>query len=141
MKQLVAKGVFTWDGSERRSDRYGTFAIARSSYDETATAEATVDPAVKKLEGSRIKITIEVNEIRESGHIGDLFRGISPSTPEVGEVIELGEGELFIEGSDWPVGRMMFGLLPDDGRDADWLDPYKLYRLHDQTVSVFMEKS
>ncbi len=139
MKMLIAHGVFTWHGAERRSDRYGTFAIDTTPYNNTITVPAMVDPTVESLEGERVQIQVEVVEARDSGHIGDLFRGIFPTTPEVGTVIDLGEGVLFIERNDWSVGGMMFGLLPDDDREVDWFDPHKLYRLHDQTVKVYME--
>ena len=70
-------------------------------------------------------------ETRQSSHIGDIFRGISPSTPQIGDSIELGEGTLFVSAS--PEGQWV-GLEPDELRNSDWLDPEALYRVHDQTV-------
>lgn len=32
-------------------------------------------------------------------------------------------------------------LQPEDGRDELWLDPRKLFRLHDQTVEIYAEES
>jgi hypothetical protein len=32
-------------------------------------------------------------------------------------------------------------LVPADGRGMLWLDPRKLYRLHDQTVELFVEET
>jgi len=72
-----------------------------------------------------------VKETRPSGHVGDFFRGLQPSTPKIGERIELGTGTIFYDDHE------TIGLRPDDGRDRDWLDPRKLYRLHDQTVELY----
>jgi hypothetical protein len=86
----------------------------------------------------------KVVESRPSGHAGDLFRKILPPeqpTP-VGTVIDLGEGELFVwhENDDgFPTGGIHIGLRPDDGRKTDWFDPNLLYRLHDQTLEIFIE--
>jgi hypothetical protein len=32
-------------------------------------------------------------------------------------------------------------LAPSDGRETFWMDPRKLYRLHDQTVDVLVEET
>lgn len=32
-------------------------------------------------------------------------------------------------------------LVPGDGRETMWIDPRLLYRLHDQTVDVFIEET
>ncbi len=76
-------------------------------------------------------------------HIGDLFRGVSPSTPKVGETIVLGTGTFFTEPTDWYAEgvkfSLAFGLDPDDGRETDWLDINSLYRLHEQDVELYFE--
>lgn len=124
---ITGTGIFTWNGRERRSDRYGVFAL-----DKTDDAGWSEHPSA--LTGLQCHITVEVIEARESGHIGDFFRGIFPEKPEVGEVIDLGTGELFIEPWAYATG---VGLRPaDPDQTSDWLDPRKLYRLHDQTVRV-----
>jgi hypothetical protein len=66
--------------------------------------------------------------------IGDLFHEVCPSKPEPGERVVLGEGTLFF--SDEGVG-----LMPDDGRKTLWLDIRALYRLHNQTVTLFFDAS
>lgn len=126
---ITGTGIFSWDGRERRSDRYGVFAL-----DKTDDAGWSANP--QAFDTERCHITVEVLETRESGHIGDLFRGIFPERPEVGEVIDLGTGTLFVERYDWACGGFGVGLRPADDRDSDWFDPRSLYRLHDQTVRV-----
>jgi hypothetical protein len=86
------------------------------------------------LAGQRGSLVVEVLETRESTHIGDLFRGFFPSTPQVGEVIRLGSGAVFVE----PGEISTIGLLPDDHRTSDWLDPQALYRAHEQTVRLVL---
>lgn len=131
----VGRGVFGWDGHERRSDRYGYFVLSESGYDGNGeyASSGWGDTDPHPLVGRRCRIVARVLESRRSGHIGDLFRGIVPSQPEVGELVHLGEGELTTHDYGWGRG---WGLLPDDERDHDWLEPRKLYRLHDQTVEV-----
>lgn len=142
---ITGTGIFTWDGRERRSDRYGVFALDKTDYNETARARDvgwTITRAeLADLTGLQASIKVEVLETRQSGHIGDFFRGIFPETPDVGEVIDLGTGELFadFDRMDWAVGGFGIGLKPADGRENDWFDPRKLYRLHDQTVRVTVQ--
>lgn len=83
--------------------------------------------------GARGYLVATVLETRQSDHIGDSFRGLSPSTPRIGEEITLGgPGELFIEMDFAPV----VGLRPDNDRETDWLNPKSLYRCHNQTVRL-----
>ncbi len=56
-----------------------------------------------------------------------------PSTPDVGETIDLGTGRFRLGKAE---KTLTFGLEPADGRQTDWFDPAKLYRLHDQTVEL-----
>jgi hypothetical protein len=140
---MKTKGIFTWPRMERVTDRYGAIAITDKAYEDRMTGPAAefkgaaVQSDLPLLVGKRCRIVATVLETRDSNHIGDIFRGIGPSRPNVGEVIDLGEGEFFIEpDQDWAVGGVTFGLKPDDGRPNDWFDPRKLYRLHDQTVAL-----
>jgi len=136
---MKTQGIFSWPRSERVSDRYGAIGMYETNYNEDATAAVVLDKvALRQLRGKRVHIAARVLEARESGHIGDLFRGIFPSQPAVGEVIDLGVGEFFTDTVD---GQFVFGLEPDDDRVIDWFDPEKLYRLHDQTVELDIEEA
>lgn len=129
---VIGEGIFGWPAGERRTDRYGTCFVANGTWDEdTGQPEMNLDGIV----GKHGKLIAVVLETRESGHIGDLFHGFFPETPEVDEKIELGEGTLFsdrIESAHLDV----IGLEPDDDRNEFWLDPKKMYRCHDQTVRL-----
>lgn len=130
-------GFFSWDGHERRSSRYGSFGVYPANYEQTVKVNPYVNlEALKELEGKRVKVTVMVLCDYESGHIGDLFLKIFPSRPKVGEVVDLGVGTFnLIETEFGP----KFQLAPNDGREEFWMDPKKLYRLHDQVVSVSFE--
>lgn len=127
----IGRGVASWPRAERISDRYGLVGL-------TATPDGVgwvPLPADLPL-GRRGRLIATVLETRRSPHIGDLFRGIVPSTPSVGDVIVLGTGDLFqCRDSD---GECV-GLNPSDGRKSDWLDPHALYRIHEQTVLLAFE--
>ena len=133
---LIGTGSLSWDGYERRSDRYGTIGVySVDSLGKKITEGANLFlPALKKWEGKKGQLRAEVVETRKSTHIGDLFHGFFPTTPTKGEIILLGEGTLFLETS---IHFMAVGLKPDDGRDIFWLNPEALYRAHEQTVNLF----
>src|SRR5260370_34176704 len=114
----LGEGVLNWSRYERISDRYGAIHLSIGNYITWKDAPAD----------TRGTLVAYVLATRQSRHIGDLFRGISPSTPEVGEAITLGTGTLFTQiDDDVPV----IGVKPDDGREHDWMDPTALYRRHD----------
>ena len=86
---------------------------------------------------TRSKLSYGKRGTRESNHIGDLFHGFMPKTPEIGEVIELGEGNVFYDIDEFGEN---IGLKPSDNRKTFWLNPKMLYRCHSQTVDVYFRK-
>ena len=147
MKKLLAKGIFSWDGAERRSDRYGSIHLTSTPFEGSAVAVVEYNTELlNKLDEKRVRLTCTVIESRKSGHIGDLSHGFFPSTPTVGEIIDLGVGRLGQE-RGWdsmPDILLRPALRRDDRgelqwRETFWMDPRKLYRLHDQTVEVYVE--
>jgi hypothetical protein len=129
---VVGEGRLSWFGEERRSDRYGSVILMLDG--DSMTEFSGYVEFDQALAGQRGSLVVEVLETRESTHIGDLFRGFFPSTPQVGEVIRLGSGAVFVE----PGEISTIGLLPDDHRTSDWLDPQALYRAHEQTVRLVL---
>ncbi|MBI3584229.1 MAG: hypothetical protein HY096_09830 [Nitrospinae bacterium] len=124
----IGKGVLNWDRKERISDRYGTVFLF---FDEWCDKYCRfLDKSINNQHG---KLTAKVIKTRKSMHIGDLVRGFFPSTPKVGQKFTLGEGKVFFVGD-------AVGLVPDDVRDSDWLNPKVLYKLHHQTVELYFEK-
>lgn len=137
----IGSGIFGWSSYERQSDRYGSFGLGSEPFDKPACIEPQLDlKALQGLQGKRVKVTVKVIETRSSGHAGDRSHGIFPVTPELGETIELGVGRLDIEPNQYADVTGIV-LRPEDGREVFWIDPYKLYRLHDQTVEVFAEET
>ena len=140
----IAMGIFTWDGGERRSQRYGNFHLCDTNYNGTAHAVLRVNENdAKDFEGKRVRITALILESRPSGHVGDLFLGITPKQPDVEDEFVLGVGTFrFGMEPAWDdTVTASFGLEPDDGRKQFWFDPRVLYQLHDQTVVVFIESA
>jgi hypothetical protein len=140
---LVGKGIFTWDKRERVSNRYGSFFLSFESYEGEKT-KLDLDSfgilnldLINNLNNKKVKVTCKVIETRKSGHIGDLFLKIFPSIPEINEIIEF-DGILNIT-IDQEMG-LCFILKPEDNRRELWIDPRKLYKLHDQTVEVYLEE-
>lgn len=136
---LLGVGTFGWDGSERRTDRYGAITLCNEdSWNKTITKEAGLDlKAIKANVGKKGALIFEVTQTRKSTHIGDFFRGIFPTTPKVGAKLKLGIGTLFTDKTSW---CDTVGLFPEDGRDSDWLNAKKLYRAHEQTGKLFFEE-
>lgn len=135
----VGHGIVSWSSTERQSDRYGAIVVGQHNFDGDVRVAAHLDVAALRTRvGKRVHITCKIVASRKSGHLGDLHHGIKPSTPKVGEVIDLGVGTLNLEDAGFE-GLTAVVLEPGDGRKHFWFDPYKLYRLHDQTVDVFIE--
>lgn len=127
---LIGVGVLNWRRAERIDDRYGSFCLFKDAISEESI------PLVK-LDGYG-KLIAKVIDVRESDHIGDLFHGFFPKKPEVGEVIELGEGNVFYDEDE---DGETIGLQPSDNRETFWLNPKMLYRCHSQTVEVYFRSS
>ncbi len=142
MSTPVGFGIFMWNGDERRSNRYGGFFMSDSTFNDGATVKPRLSPELKALVGKKVKVSCQVVEARESGHIGDLFLGVFPTIPDVGENVELGVAILDYDASSDPAkySDTIF-MVPSDDRGELWIDPRKLYRLHDQTVNLFIEET
>ena len=100
MQTLIGVGHFTWDAAERRSDRYGTVrlkSISGLNDDEPNEDVLISQEIVESIEGKKGKLFAKVLEPVVSPHCGDLARKIFTITPSVGDIVELGVGELFID--------------------------------------------
>lgn len=142
MKVIIALGVgvLTWNRSERVSDRYGAVYLiedGQNSFSDGPSPSLVRGEGVKRCAGLKGRLVAHVMQTRDSTHIGDLFRGLSPRTPEVGADIQLGDGEFFAEPLE--DGGLAIGVKPADGRKSDWLDPRALYDAHEQTVELSFE--
>ena len=124
----LGRGILNWDSTERVSDRYGHVYLLAALQGDERVRIARPEPVP-----SRVRLIAVVEEVRTSRHIGDIFRGIFPSTPTPGEHITLGTGVLDVDGAGY------VWLRPEDGRNSDWLDPHALYRAHEQTVTLYAE--
>jgi hypothetical protein len=118
--------MLDWEREERISDRYGVVELFHES-----GVPVELTPVTEQLHGKLIAI---VREMRQPSHIGDLFHGVRPSVPEIGERIVLGIGAIFFEDGG-------VSLMPDDHRPRLRLDIHALYRVHRQTVTLYFEES
>lgn len=135
MESVTLRGVFTWDGHERRTDRYGGIRLLQKAVPFPGDSPGVDLAPFQPFLGKRARVTAVVIEARKSDHVGDLFRQIFPSQPDVGEVVNLGDGVVVgFEHSEWP--QMLFRREGVAQTSDDWMDPNKLYRLHHQTVDL-----
>lgn len=138
---LIGTGILTWDGAERRSQRYGCVHLSSQPYNPSKVPEPfTLDKGrTRPLEGRQVRLTCTVLTSRPSGHVGDLHLGIHPQPAAQGESLELGVGILRVGKADaWDATVTdSIGLEPKDGRECFWVDPRILYQLHDQTVNLY----
>lgn len=138
----IGKGIFGWYPTERRSDRYGNFNLMDEGLADDARAAYTISmPKLLGFADKKVRITCVVLEDRDSTHIGDMFHNIGPTRPDKGEVVELGVGILRVGLNPSPAPSKeseSIGLEPTDGRSTLWIDPRLFYRLHEQTVEVFI---
>jgi hypothetical protein len=136
----VGFGIFIWDSTERRSNRYGSFYLANETFHANAKATPYLMP-VTALNGRKVAVSCQVVQNRESGHLGDTVLGITPTMPEIGEIVPLGVAILRIEPNSEPHCTDIIVMRPTDDRTQLWIDPRRLYRLHDQTVYLFIEET
>jgi hypothetical protein len=137
MMILAAEGVLSWESRERRSGRYGSIFVDNDGFHPE---KEYYNSGLKALEGHRLKMSVRVVETRQSTHLGDKFLGIQPETPEVSDTIELGVGTFRVSPIEGYEGQAL-SLEPSDGRETLWFDPRKLYRLHEQTVQIWVEST
>ncbi len=125
----LGEGVLTWPREERASDRFGCITLMAAP-DSRRHVKLRRAPA-----GARGSLVAHVLENRETSyiHVGDQLWGLEPSIAAVGEAVTLGTGTLF---TGKTAGVHVAGLMPDDGRATNWLDPAALRRCHEQTVRL-----
>lgn len=152
---ILGEGVLVWPSAERQYDRYGCVSLKATPDEDSAHARLSVESVV----GRQGRLIAEVTNTREPVHIGDQFRRFFPARPDVGELIELGNGTCVIgnygdihetdrtcEGAA-PLVKLNEGLpgnepvvvgcRPACDRRIDWLNPRALYRCHHQTVRLY----
>lgn len=136
----LGTGTLTWDRGERVSDRYGAVYLIPDGHNSLT---AGYSPSVLDAEacstilGKRGRLVAIVKTVRDSTHIGDMFHGITPRRPEVGQKIVLGSGTPRL-GLNYE-GEIQIELVPEDGRDTLWMDIRALYDAHEQTVDLMFE--
>lgn len=141
-KSVTIRGAVTWNSTERRSDRYGGIALQEKAVDVNngETSPSIKLDAFRPFLGKQARLTATVIESNESCHIGDLFRGISPSKTPVGETIDLGTG-LVAGIEELPdITSLLFCRKGQEFGKTDWMDPVQLYRLHDHVVDLTLEE-
>ena len=108
---VLGEGVLGWTSGERQIDRYGAVHLNYGGKNQRDFSDAPV--------GASGSLSAEVTEIRNSFHLGDIFRGVGKTSPAPGEIIFLGEGKLFTE--EQYTGLVSLGVKPVDGRAENWL--------------------
>lgn len=123
---VLGEGVLGWTSSERHTDRYGAVHLNCRGKDKEDFSNAPV--------GVSGKLVAEIVEVRNSFHLGDISRGVGKSEPAPGEIVDLGEGELFTE--EMYKGIISIGVKPSDGREHNWLSIEGLFRCHGSVVKL-----
>lgn len=143
---MIAMGILGWSRFERQSKRYGFIAVESTGFSHSTNLHYFNNNLLEQLKGKRVRITAVVMEARDSEHVGDMYlyqeneeNHLKPSTPNVLESYVLGVGTLLV-GSDEQFQNPIIGVTPEDNREHFWMDPITLYRLHEQTVEIFIEE-
>ena len=136
-QRLLGEGALTWSRAERVGDRYGAVYLIEDNQNSLTAgpARSLIDAGNASVYvGQRGDLLASVTKTRKSTHIGDMFHGIAPRTPEIGQLIKLGTGRFFTEPA--PDSGVQVGVAPDDNRETLWLDLRALYDAHEQTVML-----
>lgn len=139
---LLGTGTLTWFSPERKTDRYGLVCFTDRNSDRSAQFGEQVinEEAIRSLQGKYGTLKATVVEARKSTHIGDLFHGVFPSMPDVGEILILGTGYFANGPVGFEGGTAQVGVQPADKRSTHWMDIRALYRAHEQTVMLTFEE-
>jgi hypothetical protein len=127
---VLGEGQLSWNGSERRSDRYGAVGLYSDADWKVCANSQPLHCQI--YSGTRGVLRAVVLETQDADHCGDLTHGWHVGGAKVGDVYELGEGVLFFDHE----GGEKVGVRPEDGRDTLWLDGPNLYKCHSQTVRL-----
>jgi len=138
-KDFMGKGVLSWHANERRTDRYGSIMLMAEGINSCSNKDKAAELKYMPPEGCYGQLSVLVTQNRKSTHIGDFFRGVFPTQPEIGEEIILGKGLIFYN-TDPDLPYTFIGLYPLDERETDWLDIHSLYRSHEQSVELYFEE-
>lgn len=123
---VLGEGTLGWTSAERHTDRYGAVHLNYGGKNQRDFSDAPT--------GASGSLSAEVTEIRDSFHLGDIFRGVGKTSPTPGEIIFLGEGKLFTE--EHYEGFASIGVEPADGRAENWLSIEGMYRCHGNVVRL-----
>ena len=138
---IIGTGPLSWDGSERRSDRYGFVCFTYTDSLHHPIGDPQLDESVLfALEGKHGRLIARVIKTRKSTHVGDIFHKVYPITPKVGEEIVLGVGYVRIAPPTCTLLTANIGVQPSDKRATLWMDLCALYRAHEQTVELRFEE-
>ena len=130
---LIGEGILDWNRFERVSDRYGAIGLRKSVTDDRQVK-------LTKYDGFGI-LHVKIIETRETAHIGDFFRGVSPTVPKMEEKFVLGRGNIFYYTKVYDGDEYDYvGVKPDDTSKSDWLNIDKLYHCHNQTVKAYFSR-
>lgn len=126
MKYTLGTGTLGWTSFERHTDRYGAVHLNYGEEGRPTFEDAPV--------GKVGTLSVKVIEVLHP--LGKLLAE-DLTQPKAGEVVLLGEGELFTE--EYNPDLRTVGVKPLDGREENWLDSMALLRCHFQLVELVFE--
>lgn len=125
-KTKIGYGVLNWHDKEYISSRFGYITLSGENnfIDKAFIFTKQID--LGNLYG-------KVLSTRNS-ELSDYDENVKVITPKVGEMILLGQGTLVFSEEENGVG-----LFPSHGLEDYWLNPHSLYKLHSQTIELYIE--
>ncbi|MEU1761262.1 hypothetical protein [Micromonospora sp. NPDC005652] len=128
-QHTIGRGRVATHSGERHTDRYGLLYLV----DDSASSDR---PHL---------VDLDLGEY--AGRLGALYAEVvgpgldvgGDEKASVGDVVRLGDGELFTEsaGRNSGVDVMGVGVQPTNGRETNWMDPMALYRVRHRPVRLF----
>jgi len=123
----LGEGILTWPPAERELGRFGSICLRQANTNQLRRFDTA--PA-----GEIVRLAFTVEYVRAAILPPNEHLGIEPTTPCLGEEIDLGIGILFVLDLSG-LGPVAVGILPTEQRlrHDQWLDPVALYKAHNQS--------
>jgi hypothetical protein len=126
----LGEGILTWMPEERVLGRFGSVSLLIDEHQYAVFHKLPL--------GAQARLSATVLKVRHTILPPDPSRGLQPSTPHVGERIELGTGLVFAPDLSGQTALVAVGIAPPPSqwRIHRWLSPTALYRAHNHLVRL-----
>lgn len=125
-KIKIGFGALGWHDKEYISSRFGYITLSGNNNFIDKDIIIAEEIELGNLYGHVVSIG--------KSNLIDYDENVKKKSPLVGDIVLLGQGTLVYSAEDNTVG-----LFPSHGLNDYWMNPHSLYKLHSQTIELYIE--